>query len=242
MSSIMLLWFVLLSGNAGFIEPLNVDAAACSAPSPSTGTLVADREVNPRIVRWGNCLVDVSAYVDKLPQGVYEIAATDRGLPGYLAPDPHVSETIVVGADFEEQGTPARPTDKFAWTSPDPIASLNAYGWDLELDGVVQATRLATTCAAGTPNTCEAPIPAMTPSQHTIRIRPVDISVAASPINGPWSDPLTFTMRATPSKIGTPIIKPATPPGGDDHADAPADAPAVLVIDLGAIPAFGGGR
>jgi len=203
---VMIVWFVLLSANVGYIEPMYVDQSACSAPSPTAGVIQVDREVNPRTVRWSNCLVDISARLASLPQGTYEIAMADRGVSGYIAPDPHVSATIVVGEDFEQ--TTARPTDRFTWTTADPLSAASAYRWELELDAVLQPTPLSTTCSAGTPNACSAPIPAVAAGTHSIRIRPVDISVASSPVAGPWSDSLTFVMRATPSKPGAPSIQP----------------------------------
>jgi len=151
-------------------------------------------------------LVDVSARLAELPQGVYEIATTELGKPGYLAPDPHVSAKIVVGEDFEQ--TTARPTDKFTWTTTDPLSAANAYRWELELDSVLQATPLSATCSVGTPNICSALIPSVAAGQHSIRVRSVDVSVASSPVAGPWSDSLTFVMRAAPSKPGVPTVQP----------------------------------
>ncbi len=98
----------------------------------------------------------------------------------------------------------ARPTDKFSWTI-DASNSITAQGfrWELELDNVVLTTPLAVTCTGTTtPFTCISPIPPITPSQHSVRIRAVDVTVPDEFLFGDWSDPLQFSMRATPNKPG----------------------------------------
>jgi len=117
----------------------------------------------------------------------------------------------------------AAPTDKFQFNMvAGSLAEANSYKYELELDGVVQATPLAVTCVDPSPYTCKAPIPAITPSTHTARVRAVDIS--GTPIVGPFSDLLTFTMRATPAKpTGLTIV-----PGEAGVAG--------LLFDLGAVP------
>ena len=104
----------------------------------------------------------------------------------------------------------ASPSDKFAWDQAAPsLAVAQAYGYALDLDGVVQPTRLTATCAGATsPYQCSAPIPAVTPSAHVARVRAVDTNGTA--IVGPFSDPLSFTMRATPAKPGNLTITPGT--------------------------------
>lgn len=95
----------------------------------------------------------------------------------------------------------AVPTDSFEWTmEATSAATAQAYRFDLELDGATAPAPLATTCiTAGADATCKAPIPAVTPGSHTARVRAVDIS-SPPPIFSSWSDPLTFTMRAVPTK------------------------------------------
>lgn len=102
----------------------------------------------------------------------------------------------------------AAPTDKFEWQQPaSSLAQASAYRYDLEIDGAAPVVLAAVTCAgAATPFTCSASIPAVTPSSHTARVRAVDVNGTA--IVGPWSDPLTFTMRATPAKPASLTIKP----------------------------------
>lgn len=94
---------------------------------------------------------------------------------------------------------PAAPTDRFAWDMPDPAATAQGYRWELEIDGNSTPVVLTATCA-GAPTVCTAPIPAVTPSQHSVRLRAVDAPTGATPIVSPWSDPFTFRMRATPGK------------------------------------------
>ena len=214
MTKVMILWFVLLSPDLpGYIEPIEVTAAACSAPSTTPGTLVYDREVNPRRVSWANCEVDVRARVATLTPGVYELATTGLGVPGFEAPDPHTAGPVVIGEEFEQGTGAAKPSDRFSWDMEAPnLATAQGYRFELELDAVVQGTPLAHTCTgAGPLFQCSAPIPAVTPAGHTARVRAVDMSVPTAPITGDWSDPLNFTMRATPAKPGTLRITPATP-------------------------------
>ena len=94
----------------------------------------------------------------------------------------------------------AAPTDRFEWSIAAPtLAVANAYRYDLELDAVILPTALVTTCTgAVSPFICRAPIPAVTPTAHVARVRAVDTT--ATVIVGPFSDPINFTMRATPAK------------------------------------------
>src|SRR5262245_38808572 len=81
----------------------------------------------------------------------------------------------------------AAPTDKFAWNIDAPsLATAQGYRYDLELDNVLQTAPLVATCEnPATPFLCKAPIPAVTPTTHTARVRAVDTS-GATPIPGPW--------------------------------------------------------
>lgn len=102
----------------------------------------------------------------------------------------------------------ARPSDKFAWTQDaGSLTTVQSYRYELELDAVIQATALVTTCTGtDSPFNCSAPIPAVTPSNHSVRIRAVDVS-GSSPLVGDWSDVFTFVMKAIPSKpAGIKII------------------------------------
>lgn len=129
----------------------------------------------------------------------------------------------------------AAPTDKFGFDiAAASLAQANGYRYDLELDNVLQPSPLVVTCVtpSGTPVqfSCTAPIPAITPTTHTARIRAVDTS-GSTPLLGPWSDLLTFTMRATPAKPSGLTIVPGGGSSGDDNAP--------LVFDLGSIAAPG---
>ncbi len=98
----------------------------------------------------------------------------------------------------------ARPTDSFQWDMTGPsLAVVQAYRYDVEMDGVVSTTPLTTTCTGtASPFTCKAPIPPITPSQHVVRVRAADVTIPSEVITGEWSDPLSFSMRATPNKPG----------------------------------------
>jgi len=200
MEMMMILWFVLLSGSAGYIEPMYVTPASCGLPV-TVASLQADREVNPRVARWADCSVDVRERVAGLPDGVYEFAAT--GIGYYVPPDPHTSDMFVVSPDFEEQPQVA-PTDNFEYQVPAPdLATAQGYRHELELDATLQAAALAHSCTgAASPFTCRSPIPAITPTQHTARVRMVNVLTTGSRVEGLWSSLLTFTMSAVP---GTPV-------------------------------------
>lgn len=111
----------------------------------------------------------------------------------------------------------ASPTDKFAWNiDAQSLAVAQSYAYEVELDGVVLPTALVTTCSGATaPYDCAAPIPAVTPSTHTARVRAVDAS--GTPLMGPFSDMLTFTMRAVPAKPGNLRIVPGGGAAGDNY-------------------------
>lgn len=99
----------------------------------------------------------------------------------------------------------ARPTDKFAWTMAESnLVTAQGFRYELELDNTVLPNPLTVTCTGTTsPFDCQSPIPPITPSQHTVRVRAIDITVPNEILVGDWSDPLQFTMRATPNKPGT---------------------------------------
>jgi hypothetical protein len=97
----------------------------------------------------------------------------------------------------------AAPTDRFAWDqAAASLALAQGYRYDLELDAVLLAAPLVTTCTgAVSPYVCSAPIPAVTPSAHTARVRAVDAPVGGTAIVGLFSAPFSFTMRATPAQV-----------------------------------------
>lgn len=101
----------------------------------------------------------------------------------------------------------ARPTDNFQWTQDDePLSRVQTFQFQLELDGVVQPTPLIASCTGtAKPFTCKAPIPPITPSQHAARIRAVEV-IDGAPMEGPWSNVLNFSMRATPNKPENLVI------------------------------------
>lgn len=112
---------------------------------------------------------------------------------------------LIASAVFAQ--TPAAPTDRFAWDIPDAAAVAQGYRWELEIDGATTPVVLVTTCT-GAPTACTAPIPALTPSQHSVRLRAVDAPAGATAIVGPWSDLFTFRMRATPGRATNITIRP----------------------------------
>lgn len=111
---------------------------------------------------------------------------------------------VLVSAPAFAQVT--KPGDKFGWEIPTtPLATAQAYSWDLDIDGVItRITPASVTCVAtaidlGVSPTCETPIPAITPTQHTARLRAVDTTISTTPALSDWSAPFTFTMRALPA-------------------------------------------
>jgi hypothetical protein len=98
----------------------------------------------------------------------------------------------------------AAPTDKFGWDQTGAtLAVVQAYRYDLEMDGIVLSAPLVQTCTgAASPFTCLSPIPALVPGPHTARIRAVDVTTPTTPVVGPFSAPLAFSMRAVPAAPG----------------------------------------
>lgn len=132
--------------------------------------------------------------------------------------------------------TPVAPTDRFTWDQDAPtLAAAQAYRADVELDKVILPAPLVTTCTGATsPFVCKAPLPAMTTGTHTARVRVVDTTSILSLIFSDFSLPTTFTMRASPGAPRNLRIEAIVPPTGD--------AAAGRVIDLGHVPAPGGGQ
>lgn len=142
---------------------------------------------------------------------------------------------VLLAPSLAHAQSTARPTDSFEWTIvASSLAQAQGYTYELELDSVVLTTPLVHTCSGAGPFLCRAPIPAVTPSSHTVRVRAADRSIIAQIVFGDWSDPLTFTMRAVPGKPGNLRIQPATPGGGDEADGDPHD--------LGEVPAPGAGQ
>lgn len=103
------------------------------------------------------------------------------------------------------------PTDRFSWTvAAATLTQAQTYRYEAQIDTPALFV-LAVTCTGATsPFSCSAPIPAVTPAQHTAIVRAVDISIPTQPAVGPWSDPLTFQMRAVPAKPGSLTIVPGS--------------------------------
>jgi len=107
------IWFILLSGNAGYIEPLVVKRAemACGIDGAVVGVSV-NAPKNPTVVAWPDpkvvgkhCALNISAKLATLPDGEYEIATTEMGatvpfgapVESYIGVDPHVSDRWTKG-------------------------------------------------------------------------------------------------------------------------------------------------
>lgn len=136
--------------------------------------------------------------------------------------------------------TNARPTDKFEWSIvASSLSQAQGYTYELELDAVLQTAPLVHTCtgSGAGPFTCSAPIPAVTPTTHTARVRAADKAVVDQVLVSDWSDPVTFTMRAVPGKPGNLRILPAPgPPGTPGVDDAGVDG---FMHVIGEVPAPG---
>jgi len=95
---------------------------------------------------------------------------------------------------------PAVPADSFGWDEAAPsLAAANAYIYEAEIDNVVRTPALTAVCTgAVSPFFCKAPIPAVTPAAHTVRIRASEV-VNGQTLVSAFSTPLSFLMRAIPS-------------------------------------------
>lgn len=111
----------------------------------------------------------------------------------------------------------AKPTDKFSWTQDDGVTANAAatYRYEVEIDSKPLADPLVGVVCTGAarPWTCTAPIPAVTPSSHTVRLRAVDQSLpdVINWLFSEWSDPYVFIMRATPAKPANVRVVPGAP-------------------------------
>jgi len=214
MTIIMALWFIM-AGQVGYIAPLDITPAACGLPT-RVDKLAPDREVNPRVVRWADCAVDVRATVAALPAGQYHLAAT--GFGSYVAPDPHTSGSFVISPDFEppaEEQTPVTANLRFSWTQEDALAIAEGFRYELELDGVLLTAPLVASCVASPANAlfslCSAPSPvSMTKGLHRARIRTVDDDL---PDLNDWlfsdySTEVAFDLRGKPgSPKGVTVVQ-----------------------------------
>jgi len=112
----------------------------------------------------------------------------------------------------------AKPTDKFQWNQDEfTLGIAQGYRYELQLDNITQSKPLVVTCNGSiSPFICEAPIPLLTPTTHTVRVRAVDTSPLFTVKRSAWSDSLTFLMqpsggiivRPDPSKPGSLKIVP----------------------------------
>lgn len=107
------IWFVLLSGSIGYIEPLVVarEAMACGIDGAVVGVSVNAKK-NPTVIVWPDpkvvgkhCALNIAAKLASLPDGEYEIATTEIGrvVPfgtapeSYVGVDPHITERWTKG-------------------------------------------------------------------------------------------------------------------------------------------------
>lgn len=107
------IWFILISGNIGYIEPIVVKRAemVCGIEGAVVGVSV-NAPKNPTEVVWPDpkvvgkhCALNISAKIASLPDGEYEIATTEMGETypigtapeSYIGVDPHVTERWTKG-------------------------------------------------------------------------------------------------------------------------------------------------
>ena len=101
----------------------------------------------------------------------------------------------------------AAPTSRFQWTyDASSLGVAQAMRYEVGIDAEPGVTTLVHTCLGTvSPFTCTAPIPAVTPTTHTARVRVVDARTT-TPLVGPWSDPVTFTMTAVPGQVRNLVV------------------------------------
>lgn len=115
----------------------------------------------------------------------------------------------VSGVSAQAQTATALPSDSFAWTIAEGLTAAQRYTYTLELDGALRAGPVSVTCGLnGTDARCVTPIPALTPGQHTVRVRATDI-LDGRAIDSDFSAPLSFVLIVKPQAPSTPIILPA---------------------------------
>lgn len=114
--SALTIWFILVSGNIGYIEPLVVkrEEMVCGLDGAVVGANV-NATKNPTVFSWPDpkvvgkhCSVNIAAKLATLPDGEYEIATTEMGADVpfgtppevYIGVDPHVSERFTKGGSL----------------------------------------------------------------------------------------------------------------------------------------------
>lgn len=87
---------------------------------------------------------------------------------------------------------------KFEWTQDgDSLATIQTWFFQLELDNITQSKALVVTCeGAISPFTCIAPLPSITTTKHTARIRVKGIDGEGKLVTTLWSNKVTFTVTA----------------------------------------------
>lgn len=111
----------------------------------------------------------------------------------------------LLSTNLYAQPTPATAISKFAWTQGAPtLADAQSYEYRVYNDGAVNGSVLSGVTCTGTvsPFSCEAPIPAYTPGNHTATLTAKNLAGESAK-----SDPLGFNFVVTPSKPGNFGIK-----------------------------------
>lgn len=95
------------------------------------------------------------------------------------------------------------PSFKLGWNqtlgASETFASLASYQWTLKIDANA-ATVVTATCVNGTPPSCTAPLPAMTPGTHTLVLTAFNGfgSAASAPFTGgPPQTPVIVSVTVT---------------------------------------------
>jgi hypothetical protein len=112
-----------------------------------------------------------------------------------------VASLLGIAASPATAQTPAAPSDKLAWSQSVSSGSASSYSFLILVDGA-RSPLTNVTCTGDTDLSCVAPLPAMTPGRHEVRLVAV-FTANGQAIESAPSDPLvlTFVVIATPTNL-----------------------------------------
>ena len=112
---------------------------------------------------------------------------------------------ILLFASLSSAQTVVTKTAKFQWTQEgDSVGTIHSWSFQLELDNILQSKLLATFCVAtNVVNSflCTAPLPSITTTTHTARIRARGVDGEGKLVTTLWSNSVTFRVTTATTII-----------------------------------------
>jgi hypothetical protein len=116
-----------------------------------------------------------------------------------------VVSLLGIGASPVTAQTPAAPSDKLAWNQSVSSGSASSYTFLILVDGA-RSPLTSVTCTGDTDLSCVAPLPAMTPGRHEVRLVAV-FTANGQAIESAPSDPLVLTLVVISPPSGLRLVK-----------------------------------